>query len=87
MAEMMTMRRASRNDSVSDSPPAARSPNQYVSFEDVYKETSMPVVEYYSKQGKVAEIDSSPSVDEVYEEGAKVVRKLLAGQLSGSAAS
>lgn len=42
----------------------------------------MPVVEHYNKQGKVTEIDSSPSVDEVYEKGAKVVRELLAGKLS-----
>jgi hypothetical protein len=87
VAGMMTTKRASRNDSVSDFPPTACSPDQSASSEDVYKETSMPVVEYYSKQGKVAEIDSSPSVDEVYEEGAKVVRKLLAGQFSGTVAS
>ena len=41
----------------------------------------MPVVEYYNKQGKVAEIDSSPSVEEVYKNGTKVVRELLAGKL------
>ena len=41
----------------------------------------MPVVEYYNKQCKVAEIDSSPSVEEVYKYGAKVVRELLAGKL------
>jgi len=44
----------------------------------------MPVVEHYDKQGKVAEIDSSPSVDEVYEKGAKVVRELLAGKLGAN---
>ena len=44
----------------------------------------MPVVEHYNKQGKVAEIDSSPSVDEVYDKSAKVVRELLAGKLSGN---
>jgi len=46
----------------------------------VYKETTMPVVEHYSKQGKVAEIDSSPSVDEVYGKSAHVVRELLSGK-------
>jgi len=50
----------------------------------VYKETTMPVVEYYDKQGKVAKVDSSPSVDEVYEKGANVVRDLLAGKPSGN---
>jgi UMP-CMP kinase len=56
-----------------------------VSFlEGVYKETTMPVVEYYSKQHKVAEIDSGPSVDEVYEKGAKAVQELLAGKLDGN---
>ena len=42
----------------------------------------MPVVEHYDKQGKVAKIDSSPGVDEVYEKSVKVVRELLAGKLS-----
>jgi len=50
----------------------------------VYKETTMPVIEHYQKLQKVAEIDSSPSVDEVYEKGAKVVRELLSGELSGN---
>lgn len=44
----------------------------------------MPVIEYYNKQHKVAEIDSGPSVDEVYEKGAKIIRELLAGKLSGN---
>jgi len=42
----------------------------------------MPVVEYYDKQRKVVEIDSGPSVDKVYESGAKAVRELLAGKPS-----
>jgi len=50
----------------------------------VYKETSMPVIEHYSKLNKVAQIDSSPSVDEVYKKSAGVVRELLAGRLSGN---
>ncbi|WWC73013.1 uncharacterized protein I206_106978 [Kwoniella pini CBS 10737] len=32
-----------------------------------FVETSMPVVDYYRKLGKVVEIDSSPPIDEVYE--------------------
>jgi UMP-CMP kinase len=50
----------------------------------VYKETTMPVVEHYNKLRKVAEIDSSPDVDQVYEKSAKVIRELLAGRFSGS---
>ncbi|KAF9653161.1 UMP-CMP kinase [Thelephora ganbajun] len=50
----------------------------------VYKETTMPVIEHYNKLHKVAEIDGSPSVDKVYEKGAKVVRELLAGKLGGN---
>jgi len=50
----------------------------------VYKETTMPVIQHYQKLHKVAEIDSSPSVDEVYEKSAKIVRELLTGKLSGN---
>lgn len=50
----------------------------------VYKDTTMPVIEHYDKLQKVAQIDSSPSVDEVYGKSAKVVRELLAGKLSGN---
>ena len=39
----------------------------------------MPVVKHYNLLHKVVEIDSSPSVDEVYEKSAKVIRKLLDG--------
>jgi len=44
----------------------------------------MPVIEHYTELRKVAEIDSSPGIDEVYESGAKIVRELLAGRLSGN---
>ena len=44
----------------------------------------MPVIEYYTKLHKVAEIDSSPSINEVYEHSANIVRELLAGKLSGN---
>jgi len=49
----------------------------------VYKETTMPVIEHYNKQDKVVEVDSSSSIEEVYEKGAKVIRDLLTGKLSG----
>jgi hypothetical protein len=62
--------------------PLVCSSERSIFLEDVYKETTMPVVEYYVKQHKVVEIDSGPSVDEVYEKGANVVRELLAGKLA-----
>ncbi|GAA5936449.1 hypothetical protein JCM10213_000322 [Rhodosporidiobolus nylandii] len=40
--------------------------------------TSMPVVDYYRKQGKVVDIDSSKSIDEVYEDIKKGVEPVLA---------
>lgn len=33
-----------------------------------FEETSMPVVEYFEKQGKVVKIPASPPPDEVYKE-------------------
>jgi len=51
----------------------------------VYKETTMPVIEHYNKLHKVAEIDSSPSVDEVYKKSVIVVRELLGDRPSGNA--
>lgn len=39
-----------------------------------FVETSMPVVEHYKKEGKVVEINATPSPDEVYAE----VKKKLA---------
>jgi UMP-CMP kinase len=41
----------------------------------------MPVIEYYSKQGKVAEIDSSGSIEEVHIKGSKVINDLFSGKL------
>jgi len=46
-----------------------------------YKDTTMPVIEYYSKQGKVAKIDSSGGVEEVHIEGSKVINDLFSGKL------
>lgn len=42
-------------------------------------ETSMPVVDYYRKQDKVVEIDSSPSVEQVYTEVRRAVEARLHG--------
>jgi UMP-CMP kinase len=42
-----------------------------------YKETTMPVIEHYEKFGKVAQIDSSPAVDEVHAAAVVVVVKVL----------
>ncbi|KAH9063678.1 UMP-CMP kinase [Lactarius deliciosus] len=42
-----------------------------------YKETTMPVIEHYEKSGKVAEVDSSPSVDEIHAIAAAAVAKVL----------
>ena len=44
----------------------------------------MPVIEHYDKLRKVAKIDSSPGVDEVYEKSANVARELLAGRFTGN---
>lgn len=60
------------------------SPKQLIFPKGVYKDTTMPVVNHYEKLHKVAEIDSSPSVEEVYQKSATVVRDLLAGKLSGN---
>jgi len=45
-----------------------------------YEQKTMPVIEYYGKQGKVVKIDSSVSVDEVYKVASAVVRKIIDGK-------
>jgi len=45
-----------------------------------YKEQTMPVIEYYRKLGKVAEVDSSTSIEEVYKNASAVVSKILGEQ-------
>lgn len=40
-----------------------------------FRETSMPVVEYYEKLDKVVIVPTDKSVDEVYEEVKRVLRK------------
>jgi len=45
-----------------------------------YKSDTMPVIEYYKCQGKVVEVDSSGSVEEVYKLASAVVADLFAGK-------
>jgi len=42
-----------------------------------YYQTTMPVIQHFQQQGRVAEIDASPSVDEVYINTRKAVDKVL----------
>jgi len=51
---------------------------------NTYKETTMPVIEHYRKLGKVAEVDSSSSVEEVHQKSSVVIRDVFAGKLSGN---
>lgn len=45
-----------------------------------YHETTMPVIEHYQKFGKVAEVDSSVSIDEVHKNTVEIVKKVLSGE-------
>lgn len=45
-----------------------------------YKEQTMPVIQYYAKQGKVAEIDSTATIEVVHKEASALVKKLFAAQ-------
>ncbi|KAF8803599.1 UMP-CMP kinase [Phlegmacium glaucopus] len=45
-----------------------------------YKTDTMPVIEHYSAQGKVAEVNSSGLVEAVYESTCAVVNDLLSGK-------
>ncbi|KAG6850465.1 UMP-CMP kinase [Arthromyces matolae] len=45
-----------------------------------YKVDTMPVIEYYSTLGKVAEVEATGAVQEVYKLGSLVVRDALAGK-------
>lgn len=67
MEGRMITRRVSLSDSVrfSDTPLLVRG-HADVKFQGTFLETSMPVVDYYRERNKVVEIDSSPSIDEVY---------------------
>jgi len=45
-----------------------------------YKEQTMPVIEYFAKQNKVAEIDSTRTVEEVHRDTSVWVDKIFAAQ-------
>jgi len=45
-----------------------------------YKKQTMPVIEYYAEQGKVAEIDSTATVEVVHKATSALVRELFAAQ-------
>ncbi|KAJ3558054.1 hypothetical protein NM688_g1133 [Phlebia brevispora] len=47
-----------------------------------YRETTMPVIEYYGKKDKVVEIDASLTIEEVHEKAKAVVAGLLNGHPS-----
>lgn len=47
-----------------------------------YKIDTMPVIEYYSSQGKVAEVDASGSIEVVHTLSSQVVHNALAGKYS-----
>jgi len=43
-----------------------------------YKNDTMPVIKYYDEQGKMAEVDSSGTVEQVYMAASKVVKDIFA---------
>jgi UMP-CMP kinase len=45
-----------------------------------YQSDTMPVLEHYKEQGKVAEIDSSGTPEEVHKLASEVVRRVFAGE-------
>ncbi|KAI0713332.1 UMP-CMP kinase [Earliella scabrosa] len=47
----------------------------------VYKEQTMPVIEHYSKEGKVATIDATATIDVVHEKAKEIVGKIFAGEI------
>ncbi|KAI0371835.1 UMP-CMP kinase [Pilatotrama ljubarskyi] len=47
----------------------------------VYKEQTMPVIEHYSKQGKVATIDATATIEEVHQKAKEVIEKVFAGDV------
>ncbi|KAG6865871.1 hypothetical protein C0991_010952 [Blastosporella zonata] len=52
-----------------------------------YKLDTMPVIEYYSSQGKVAEIEGTGTIEEVHALASQVVRDALAGKYSTKVAT
>jgi len=49
-----------------------------------YLDTTMPVIDYYKSHGKVVEVDSAASVQEVHDRAKPSVEKILAGKLDGN---
>ncbi|GBE82571.1 UMP-CMP kinase [Sparassis latifolia] len=47
-----------------------------------YKEQTMPVIEYYSKQNKVSTIDSTTTIEGVHEKAKATIEQLFAGQFT-----
>ncbi|KAI0332050.1 UMP-CMP kinase [Cubamyces sp. BRFM 1775] len=47
----------------------------------VYKEQTMPVIEHYSKEGKVATIDATATIEDVHKKAKEIVTKILAGEV------
>ncbi|KAI1790699.1 UMP-CMP kinase [Ganoderma leucocontextum] len=47
----------------------------------VYKEQTVPVIEHYSKEGKVATIDATATIDEVHEKAKSVVAQVFSGEV------
>ncbi|KAG5220743.1 UMP-CMP kinase [Salix suchowensis] len=50
-----------------------------------YKNETMPVIEHYQALGKVAEIDSSPTIDEVHAKANEVIGEILTRKAQPSA--
>ncbi|KAI0811100.1 UMP-CMP kinase [Irpex lacteus] len=48
----------------------------------VYEEQTMPVIEYYNKQGKVVEIDATATIEEVHVKAKEVVGKIFTGEVT-----
>jgi len=46
-----------------------------------YNDTTMPVIQYYAKEGKVAEIDSTASVEEVHKVASHAIKNLFSSSL------
>ena len=42
---------------------------------NVYNKTTLPLVDYYTKQGKIATVDGNGSITEVYERVISLLKK------------
>ncbi|PCH38781.1 UMP-CMP kinase [Wolfiporia cocos MD-104 SS10] len=48
----------------------------------VYNEQTMPVIEHFNKQHKVASVDATATIEEVHQKAKSVIEKLFAGEIS-----